>query len=155
MNNPRTVSGFSLVETLVAMVIFILAVGVLAEAANNTLWLLNLMEVKEGRENDYAFVRDQILVKTSTDDLFVGGEVETPDAGRAKWSVGTETTNTPDLFKLDLSITLPGEGDIPGETSNETIYVLRPQWSKTEDRASLLDAMHGNLSNVRTNQAWP
>jgi len=138
------------------MFIFIMAVGVLAEAANNALNAISLMEVKEGTERDYQFVRDQVLTISDTDSLSLGGDVQTPTAGSGHWDlVESETTDTPDLFKVTLSISLSGNDDVPAETSNETLMLLRPQWSDTEVRATSLSDIEGNLQSVRTQQAWP
>jgi len=148
--------GFSLVETLVAMFIFMLAVGVLASAANNAITALTLMEIKEGTERDYQFVRDQVLTISDTDSLGLGGDVDTPSGGRAHWDlVESETTDTPDLFKVTLNVSLSGNGDVPAESGNETLMVLRPQWSDTEVRATSLSDIEGNLQGVRTQQPWP
>jgi type II secretory pathway pseudopilin PulG len=148
--------GFSLVETLVAMFIFMLAVGVLAEAANNAILALTVLEVKEGTERDYQFVRDQVLTISDTDSLGLGGDVDTPSAGRAHWDlVESETTDTPDLFKVTLNISLSGNEGVPAESANQTLMLLRPQWSDTEVRATSLSDIEGNLQGVRTQQPWP
>jgi type II secretory pathway pseudopilin PulG len=148
--------GFSLVETLVAMFIFMLAVGVLAEAANNAISAISLMEVREGTARDVQFVRDQVLTISDTDSLSMGGDVATPSAGSAHWDlVESETTDTPDLFQVTLNITLAGNEDVPAENDTETIMLLRPQWSDTEVRATDLSDIEGNLQNVRTQQPWP
>ncbi|HTB62857.1 MAG TPA: prepilin-type N-terminal cleavage/methylation domain-containing protein [Opitutales bacterium] len=149
-------AGFSLVETLVAMFIFILAVGVLAEASSNALLALSNLEITEGRDRDYQFVRDQVLTISDTDTLSLGGDVQTPNAGGAHWDlVESETTSTPDLFTITISIALSGNGDVPAETSNETLEVLQPQWSDTEVRQADMGDIESALQNVRTQQVWP
>jgi type II secretory pathway pseudopilin PulG len=148
-------SGFSLVETLVAIMIFILTVGVLAQSLSIALNAIANMEIKQGREHDYQFVRDQVLTISDTQSLSLGGDAQTPDAGDGHWTAETETTETPDLFQLSINISLDGANGVAPESSNETVYVLRPQWSETDDESSLLSDIHDNLSRIRTQQAWP
>jgi hypothetical protein len=138
------------------MFIFIMAVGVLAEASSNALLALSNLEITEGRDRDYQFVRDQVLTISDTDSLGLGGDVQTPNAGNAHWElVESQTMDTPDLFTVTLSIALSGNGDVPAETSNQTLVVLRPQWSDTEVRSTDLSDIESALQNVRTQQVWP
>ena len=156
MKSPRHHAGFSLVETLVAMFIFILAAGVLAESASIMINGLANLEIKEGRERDYQFVRDQVLTISDTDSLSMGGRVATPSAGDGEWQVvETQTTDTPDFFQLTINITLSGNGDVPPDSATQTLMLLRPQWSQTDERAANLSAIHDNLVNIRTQQTWP
>ncbi len=155
MKIPRHHPGFSLVETLVAMFIFILAVGVLAESASIAINGLVNLEIKEGRERDYQFVRDQILTISDTDSLSMGGRVQTP-SGDAEWQlVETETTVTPDFFHITVNITLSGNEEMPADSATQSYYVLRPSLSQTDDRSADLSSIHDNLVSVRTSQNWP
>ncbi len=155
MKRAHTQSGFSLVETLVAIMIFIVTVGVLAQSLSIALNAIANMEITQGREHDYQFVRDQVLTISDTQSLSLGGDAQTPNAGQAHWDAETETTETPDLFQLTLKISLDGTSGVPPESSNQTVYVLRPQWSETDDESSLLSDIHDNLGRIRTQQAWP
>jgi type II secretory pathway pseudopilin PulG len=147
--------GFSLVETLVAMSIFIVTVGVLAQALTNALTSISAMEITQGHEHDYQFVRDQVLTISDTQSLSLGGQVQTPDGGQAEWTAETITTETPDLFQLNLNITLaPTDGE-PTESANETVFVERPAFSDTDDSSDLMSEIHDNLSPIRTQQSWP
>jgi len=155
MKRLRTQPGFSLVETLIAIMIFILTIGVLAQSLSIALNAIANMEITEGREHDYAFVRDQVLTISDTQSLSLGGDVPTPSAGQGHWDAETETTETPDLFQVTLNITLAGDNGVQPESSNQTVFLLRPQWSETDQRASLLSDIHDNLSRIRTQQTWP
>ena len=148
--------GFSLVETLVAMFIFMLAIGVLSEAMTNALMAISSLEINEGRERDIQFVRDQVLTISDTDSLGMGGDVATPDAGQAHWDlVESQTTDTPYLMDIKISISLSGNGDIPAETQTEEMYILRPQLADTDEVSAQFNDIDGALQNVRTQQAWP
>ena len=130
MNLSRQRPGFSLAETLIALVIFMLAIGVLGSAANSALTSLNTLNLTEGRDRDTAFVRDQVLTITDTDTLSTGGNAQTPNAGLGQWTADYTPTQVADLFIVNITITLPGEGDVKPETDLETLYLLRTQWSR-------------------------
>jgi type II secretory pathway pseudopilin PulG len=156
MKIPRHHAGFSLVETLVAMFIFILAVGVLAESASIAINGLVSYEIKEGSDRDFQFVRDQVLTISDTDSLSMGGRVQTPNAGDGEWQlVESQTTDTPDFFQITINITLSGNDSVPPQSATQSMMVLRPQWSQTDQRSDLESAIHDNLANWRTQQSWP
>ena len=155
MKRAHPKSGFSLVETLVAMFIFILSVGVLAQSMSIALNAISKMEITEGHDHDYEFIRDQVLTISDTQSLSLGGDLQTPNGGQGHWDAETITTETPDLFQLNLNMTLAGTAGEPGESSNQTVFVERPQWSETDDSSALLSDIHDNLSRIRTQQVWP
>lgn len=155
MKSLRHTPGFSLVETLVAMFIFILAVGVLSQAAANAIRAISNMSIEDRTENNFQFVRDVVLTISDTDSLGLGGDVATPTGGSAHWDAETETTSTPDFFKVTLKINISGKGEDKAESGTETLYLLRPQWSETEVRSAAMSTIHENLSGVRTQQNWP
>ena len=154
MKRVHAKTGFSLVETLVAMMIFILSVGVLAESMANALTVISHMEISEGHDHDYAFIRDQVLTISDTQALGLGGDVQTPNGGQGHWDAETITTETPDLFQLTLNMTLAGT-DGQTDKAQQTLFVERPQWSETDSSSSMLSDIHDGLGRVRTQQSWP
>ncbi|MGH8335842.1 MAG: type IV pilus modification PilV family protein [Gammaproteobacteria bacterium] len=155
MKPARHSPGFSLVETLVAMFIFILTVGVLSQSAANAIRAISTMEITEGSDVNFQFMRDVVLTISDTQTLGIGGDVATPTGGSGRWDAETETTDTPDLFKLKLTMRISGKNDEKAEDATELLYVLRPQWSQTDERSALMNSIHQNLPNVRTQQNWP
>jgi hypothetical protein len=155
MNPSRQRPGFSLAETLIALVIFMLAIGVLGSAANSALTSINTLTINEGQQRDLTFVRDQVLTVTDTDTLSTGGSAPTPNAGLATWTADYTPTQIADLFVVNITISLPGDGDTPAQTVPETLYLLRTPWSQTQDRSTLLQSAHDNLQKYRQSQQWP
>jgi len=155
MNLSRQRPGFSLAETLIALVIFMLAIGVLGEAANSALTSINTLTINEGQERDLTFVRDQILTITDTDTLSTGGSAPTPSAGTATWTADYTATQVADLFVVNATISLPGGDGVAAQTVPETLYLLRTPWSQAQDRSTLLQSAHDNLQKYRQTQQWP
>jgi len=149
-------SGFTLAEVLVALVLFVLATGVLAGAVNNAIRSLETLEITEGTQQDYRFVRSQIFTISNITTFEEGGQIQTPDAGQAQWSANVSPTQTADLYEVNITIALAGEGDVKPETDTRTYFLLRPGWTlDPTDRTSLLQTFHDNLAKVRTTQQWP
>jgi type II secretory pathway pseudopilin PulG len=148
--------GFTLVETLVALVLFIIAIGGLAEATNDAIHSLNLLEIKEGHGQDYSYVRSQVFAITDIDTMQQGGTVQTADGGEADWSANVNPTQTADLYAVNLTIKLPGGDGVEPEQDTRTYYLLRPSFTTDpDDRTALLQQLHDQLGKVRTAQAWP
>ena len=149
-------SGFTLTEVLVALVLFVLATSVLASSVNNAIRALETLEIRDGTEQDYRFVRSQIFTISDLTTFEQGGQIQTPDAGQAQWSANVTPTQTADLFQVQLTINLAGEGEVKPESDTRTYYLLRPGWTQDPtDRTTALQTFHDNLAKVRTNQQWP
>ena len=156
MRRHRHRSGFTLAEVLVALVIFVLSTTVLASAINNAMHALDILEIKEGTEQDYRFVRSQIFTITDLTTFQQGGQLTTPDAGQATWSANVTPTQTADLYQVALTVQLAGEGDVKAESQTRTYYLLRPSWTTdASDRTTLLGTFHDNMAKIRTAQQWP
>lgn len=148
--------GFTLTEVLVALVLFVLATTVLASAVNNAIRALESLEIKEGTEQDYRFIRSQIFTITDLTTFEQGGTIQTPDAGEAQWSSNVTPTQTADLYQVVLTVDLPGQGDVPAESQTRTYFLLRPSWTQdATDRTALLQTFHDTINKTRTTQQWP
>jgi hypothetical protein len=115
------------------------------------------MEVKEGREQEFGFVRRAVLAQSATLDLETfqqGASVQTK-GGEAQWTAAVEPTTTADLFKVAIEIKLASDGALEGESQANTYYLLRPAWSVAEDRSTILQDRKEALAKVRTTQVWP
>jgi len=153
----RRQSAFTLPETLVALALFVLAIGGLAQAANNALRTLEIMDVKEGREQEFAFVRRALLAQSATTDIdtFTQGGTMQTKTGEAQWTAAVEPTTTADLFKVTMGIELPSDGAVEEEKQSNIYYLLRPSWSVADDRSTILQDRKEALAKVRTTQVWP
>jgi hypothetical protein len=80
----------------------------------------------------------QLLLEPNLEDAEDGGEFETFSAGEAEWEAVIEPTEVVDLFhvQLQMQFSEPPEGVEP--LYRETLYLLRPTWSVSEDRSDLL-----------------
>jgi type II secretory pathway pseudopilin PulG len=156
MHRRRHAPGFTLAETLVALVLFVLATSVLAGAINNAIISLETMELKEGHEEDFRFVRSQIFTITDITTFTQGGQVLTPTGGNAQWSATATPTQTADLYQANITINLEAQGGTPAESQIRTYYLLRPSFTQSpDDRTTALSNFHDAVNKTRSAQSWP
>ena len=148
-SNRRRVTAFTLVEVLIAVAIFGMAASVLMSAFVNAL-LSRESAVKYDLINaDIRAVRMQLLLEPNLEDAEDGNEYETVHSGKASWEARVEPTDVVDLFQVELSIRFsePPEGLVADYS--ETLYLLRPTWSESDERSELLQDKREALEDTR------
>lgn len=152
--NERPSSGFSLIETLVAVAIAGIAFFVLTETFFNVLLTLEALESEADYQKDIRFVRSQVIQIADRDELLDGGEIQTLDLGEATWDADLAPTDVLDLFALDVYIRFENpEGD-PFE-HEERLYLLRPTWAEDGfDRSELRADIQRELEAKDRDRDW-
>ncbi len=145
----RRKRAFTLMEVVVAMALFVMAVGMLAQAANNGLKAVIAMSEQIGRGADLFFLREKILAIESKDEMEIGGEIMTPASGKVTWEAYVYPTTAADLFFLTLVFEFPASETLPEATVTQTLYVYRAAWSESADRKLLMDKFEQELNNYR------
>jgi len=150
-------SGFTLIEVLMALVIFALAAAVLG--ASYVSLLTAYHQANRGMEanHDFAFARRQVLTEPDRKKLEKGGDFDTADGRKATWSVDIASTTLPDVFAVTFTCELAGAAVAKPERYAETFTVLRPTWvidvgEQTKLRAALrhrIDELRGKLQSQR------
>lgn len=129
--------GFSLIEVLVALAIFVMMAIALGATYIN---ILNAYEVAARavmRDEDRRFARTALLAEADIDLAERGAEFEGVNGRRVSWKSVIEPTTTADLFQVTFICEITGP-DLPKpETTEESFRVLRPTWSKPADRDKL------------------
>ena len=131
-------SGFSLIEVLLALAIFILAAGVLTQAFINTLMGLEGIESDSALQADVKWARSVIIQEPDLDTFEEGGEIMALHSGAIEWEVTVDPLEVVDLFQVDLVMRLEHpDSKKPLELRSELI-LLRPTWSDPVERSELL-----------------
>ena len=147
---PGRRGGFTLIEVVVALMLFSFAVVVLAASYVNVLNSIESVRVDQTLEQELAFVRAQLLMEPELEKIEEGGEVPTPTHGMAVWDAVVLPTSIADLFRVDLSIELTGEGEaVPARMVTQTIFVLRPSWSEPTERDELRAESRKRIEELR------
>ena len=148
----RRRGGFTLIETVLAMAIFGIAIVGLTGAFVNTLQALGTLQ----RQADYSpyirFVRSHAISITDIDEFEDGGDIRTPDEGEARWEAEVEPMDVVDLFQvwMRIELTLPDVRE--PHVHEETFFVLRPTWSDPIERSILLSDAQDALERQRARE---
>jgi general secretion pathway protein I len=149
MNHSHTADGFSLIEVVIALALFAMAAVVLNSSFVNAL-LARERGLSNDRLNaDIRAVRLQLLLESNLEDAEDGGRYETLNSGTANWEASVEPTNLIDLFHVQLQIEFSDPQDDQAATHTESLYLLRPTWSDSDERSKLLQDKKDELENSR------
>lgn len=145
LNRP----GFSLIEVVVALAIFAMAAVVLTETFVNSLLAREKGVSNDSRNRDIQAVRMQLLLEPNREDAEEGDTYETLSNGPARWEAEIEPTNVVDLFQVQLRIEFQKPQDDQEASYQETLYLLRPTWSESDERSDLLQEKREALKSSR------
>jgi general secretion pathway protein I len=147
-------SGFTLLEVIVALALFAFAAMVLAGAYVSVLNSVESVKLDQSLEEELAFVRSQVLLEPELANVEAGGEVPTGTHGMATWSATVSPTTVADLFRVDLTVSLEGDGNaVEPREENETLFVLRTSWSQPTDRDKLREATRKRLTDLKQSRS--
>ena len=149
MNHSHTADGFSLIEVVVALALFAMAAVVLNSSFVNTLLARERGLSNDLLNADIRAVRLQLLLESNLDDAEDGDRYETLNSGTANWEASIEPTNLIDLFHVQLQIEFSDPQDDQATTHTESLYLLRPTWSESDERSELLQDKKDELENSR------
>ena len=128
--------AFTIIEVLVAMAVFAMAVIVLAGGYINTLESYDMAKRIMTSDHDLQFVRSQVMAMTdSTSNL--QGSYTSPDGADVSWNIEQPEPNpiVPDLFTVTYTYTIEVDGK--STTSSESFMIDRPTWSDPAAQSAL------------------
>jgi prepilin-type N-terminal cleavage/methylation domain-containing protein len=152
-HRPAPRSGFSLIETVIAIAIAGIAFFMLTETFFNVLLTLESLESETEYQKDVRFVRGQVIRLADREEVEQGGEITTLDLGRARWRADIEDTGTVDLFELSLEIEFENPAGEPF-THRERLWVLRPTWGDSFERGALLTEVRQRIEDAERMRNW-
>lgn len=145
----RAVRAFTLLEVLMALVVFALAAAVLGAAYVNVLNSYELAARGQQANADWIFARQIVLNEPDRKKLEEGGEFETSGGQRMRWSVEITSTNLPDLFNVAFTCERADASYRP-EKPVENFVLLRPTWSiDPAERSKLLDEVKQRIQEMQ------
>lgn len=130
-------AGFTLLEVLVALAIFAMAAIVLATAYINVLTGYEVARRATVSNPDVRFACSQLLSQTDVDLAREGGDFESADGRRVRWTATIDPTGTADLFDVLFACEIDGAAGAKPQTVTRQFRVLRPTWSIATDRQTL------------------
>ena len=150
----RQTKGFSLIEVLIALALFAICSNLIASAFINALLARERNASSTYQDIAINSVRKQLLLEKNSEDAEEGGTLTLLEKGEASWTVEIFPTDVIDLFECRFDIEFL-ESDSPNqETYSETLYLLRPTWSESDERSSLLQEKKDALLDQRTFESF-
>lgn len=140
--------GFTLLEVLIALAIFALAAVVLASAYVNVLTGYEVARRATGSDPEVRFARAQLLSLADVEEARQGGEFDSADGRRVKWSATIDPTNEADLFLVTFECEIAGKDAQKEQKVRQIFRVLRPTWSVAVDRNTLRAASKERILKI-------
>ncbi|MEI8088075.1 MAG: prepilin-type N-terminal cleavage/methylation domain-containing protein [Opitutaceae bacterium] len=147
---PRYASGFSLLEVLVALMIFALSAIVLGSTYVNILNSYEAVARGNTRDEDVAFARAQLLAQPDRAKAEAGAEFDSLENRHVRWSATLASTVMPDLFTVTFlcEVTDMTKGGDAQKTT-QTFTVLRPTWSDAAEKTQLRQAVRDRIAELQ------
>jgi prepilin-type N-terminal cleavage/methylation domain-containing protein len=135
--------GFTIVEVLMALVIFSMTAVVLGSAFVNVLNSYEIAKKSNGTDVDLNFARSQLLTIADLQTAENGQEFDDTPAEKGgpnrhvKWTADIEPTDTTDLFTVTFTCTIGDTTAAQPTKVVENFMLLRPTWSDPTTRSTL------------------
>jgi len=147
---PRCASGFSLLEVLVALMIFALSAIVLGSTYVNILNSYEAVARGNTRDEDVTFARAQLLAQPDRAKVEAGAEFDSLENRHVRWSATLASTAMPDLFTVTFlcevtDMTKGGEA----QKTIQTFTVLRPTWSDAAEKTQLRQLVRDRIAELQ------
>ena len=144
--------AFTLIEVLVALVIFAMAAAVLGAAYINVLTSYQFAGRSNADDLDLAYARQQLETQIDLPTAEAGDKFENADNKTITWTADIEPTTTADLFTVTLTCVISGSELDPTRTIAQTFTLLRPTWSDPTDRSNLRQEAATRIAKLQGKQ---
>ena len=144
--------GFTILDVLVALAIFAGATVVLSATYLNVLNGYALIEHEGDYQNEIKFARATLLAEPDLDTVEKGGEFESTNGRHVSWKASIDPTATADLFTVTFECEITGNEMKQPMHTTDTFRLLRPTWSKGDERDKLRSAARTRILELQTKQ---
>ena len=142
--------GFTLLEVLMAILIFALSAIILASAYVNVLNAYAVTDKYAESNSEVTLARSLVLTEPDRKKLEQGGEFQTSDNRRVRWDVEILSTTTADLFTVNFTVSVDALGATEPAKTTQTFTVLRPTWSiDPGERAKLREDVKNRILEMQ------
>jgi general secretion pathway protein I len=141
--------GFTLLEVMIALVVFALAAVVLGSAYVNVLHAYDLVQRGSQRDEDLRFARSQLLTEPDRKKAEEGGNFDLPGGRQVRWHAAIETTSTADLFQVTFTCEIAETGTGAPQNVTETFMLLRPTWADPVENGKLRQETRDRITEMR------
>ncbi|MDA0348607.1 MAG: prepilin-type N-terminal cleavage/methylation domain-containing protein [Verrucomicrobia bacterium] len=145
--------GFTILEVLVAVVIFAGAATVLVASYINILSNFEASRVKANFDEELAYVRSELQIISDVEEATDGREFDMGNGVQGIWYSEIEMTEIPNLFTVNLVVDMT---DSEGEQQhlNQQFYLLRPSWGEPDEVDKARQDMQERMQDFREDQQF-
>jgi len=144
--------GFTIIEVLIALAIFAGAAVMLSATYLNVINGYAIIEHEGDYQNEIKFARTTLLTEADLETVEKGGEFEGSGGRHISWKASVEPTQTADLFTVTFECEINAADMKQPMRTTDTFRLLRPTWSKSEDREKLRSATRTRILELQAKQ---
>jgi general secretion pathway protein I len=148
----RPTRGFTLLEVLVALAIFLMAAVVLAASYINILMSYEAANRAVARNQDVEFARAAIMLEPDREAVEKGGEFDAGNGRRVNWKATIDTTDMPDVYLVTFDCSISAPDLKQPENVQQRFRLLRPTWAKGDDRDKLRGKVRDRINEIVSKQ---
>jgi general secretion pathway protein I len=141
--------GFTLIEVLVALAIFMMMAVVLGMTYINILNAYEIASQSVMRDDDVRFARAALMAEADREIVERGADFDGGNGRRVQWKAVIEPTNTADLFAVTFTCEITSPEYPKPVVTEETFRLLRPTWSEPADRDKLRAEAKTRIAELR------
>jgi len=144
--------GFTVLEVIIALAILVGAAGALGATYLGIMNSYAQLEVDGDYKTDVKFARAALMAEPDFETAEKGGDFEATGGRRISWKATIDPTETTDLFTVTFECEVnAADMKVPLHIT-EKFRLLRPTWSKAEDRDKLRSNARTRIQQLQTNQ---
>jgi len=151
----RSRKGFTLIEVILALLLFTTMATAIGLAFRNVLWAHTLSRETANFREEIHYARQAVQLLSDREDVEAGGKLQLDVNREGVWYAEVEDTAVPDLFEVTLTVEVAAASpEEEGLQDSETFYLLRPSWSEGISNSSLKTDFEEKLRQYREDQQW-
>jgi general secretion pathway protein I len=146
MKPSRETQAFTLIEVMVALMIFAMMAVVLGSAYLNVLNSYDIVGRGHEDDQDVSFARQSLLTQPDFQTAENGDEFDTTTGTHVQWSATIDQAGATDLFTVVFTCQLAHTGQSDPKVVTETFVLLRPTWSETGPDPTVRSQLRANAA---------
>ena len=145
--------GFTILEVLVAVVIFAGAATVLVASYINILSNFEASRIQTNFEEELAFVRADLQLISDVEEAMDGDEFDMGNGVTGTWYSEIEMTEIPNLFAVNMFVDMVNDEGERIEL-NQLFYLLRPSWGALDEVERARQDLQERMQEFREDQQF-